>query len=65
LNAINAKLDKILSILEPKVAASPVKEEKVKTEKSKGPEPVERIADKVDLKKIKKAIKKVASAKEK
>ena len=64
LGAINAKLDKILAILAP----TPV----IKEEKTKGPELVERIvkpeavkkiADVVDLPKIKKAVKKVASKK--
>jgi len=64
LGAINAKLDKILSILDPKAVAPAVqapvivnpviKEEKAKSEK---------IADKVDLPKIKKAVKKATSTK--
>jgi len=54
LGAINAKLDKILSILEPKVVA-PV----IQTPVTK----VEKIADKVDLPKIKKAVKKATSKK--
>jgi CxxC-x17-CxxC domain-containing protein len=65
LGAINAKLDKILNILEPKVVAPVISAPVVKEEKTKGPEPVERIADKVDLPKIKKAVKKIASAKKK
>ena len=52
--AINAKLDKILSILEPKVVAPVVKAPVVKAEK---------IAKKVDLTEIKKAVKKVSSKK--
>jgi CxxC-x17-CxxC domain-containing protein len=55
--AINAKLDKILNILAPTPA--PV----VKVEIAKDPEPVEKIADKIDLTKVKKAVKKVASKK--
>lgn len=51
LGTINAKLDKILNILEPKVVAPVVQAPVVKTEK---------IADKVDLPKIKKAVKKAA-----
>lgn len=55
LSAINAKLDKILAILAP---APVVKEEKVvKVEATK------KIAEVVDLPKIKKAVKKVASKK--
>lgn len=49
LGAINAKLDKILNILEPKVATPVIPAPVVKEEK---------IADKVDLSKIKKAVKK-------
>jgi CxxC-x17-CxxC domain-containing protein len=56
LGAINAKLDKILSILEPKVAVPVTKEEKSEPKTVK-------IAEKVDLPKIKKAVKKAASAK--
>lgn len=56
LDAINAKLDKLISLLEPKTIASPVSAPIAKTEK---------IADKVDLPKIKKAIKKATSAKKK
>ena len=58
LGAINAKLDKILNILEPKVATPVISTPVVKEEKTKSPEPTERIADKVDLSKIKKAVKK-------
>jgi CxxC-x17-CxxC domain-containing protein len=65
LSAINAKLDKILNILEPKVVAPVTPAPVTKVEKTKSPEPVERVADKVDLTKIKKAIKKVASTKKK
>ena len=50
LGAINAKLDKILAILAP----SPV----IKEEKIEKPEAVKKIADVVDLPKIKKAVKK-------
>ena len=60
LDAINAKLDKLINILEPKTITPTVKEEK-----TKGPELVERIADKVDLVKIKKAVKKASSTKKK
>jgi CxxC-x17-CxxC domain-containing protein len=60
LETINAKLDKLISLLEPKTIIPVVKEEK-----TKGPEPVERIADKVDLSKVKKAVKKAASTKKK
>ena len=56
LGAINAKLDKILSILEPKVVVPVVKEEKSEPKTVK-------IAEKVDLPKIKKAVKKIASTK--
>ena len=55
LGAINAKLDKILAILAP---APVIKEEKIEK-----PEAVKKIADVVDLPKIKKAVKKVASKK--
>lgn len=51
LGAINAKLDKILAILAP---APVIKEEKIEK-----PEAVKKIADVVDLPKIKKAVKKV------
>lgn len=54
LNAINAKLDKILSILEPKVVKTPEVKPEPKTVK---------VAEVVDLPKIKKAVKKVASKK--
>jgi CxxC-x17-CxxC domain-containing protein len=53
LGAINAKLDKILAILAPTPV---VKVAEVKTEK---------IAEKVDLTEVKKAVKKVASKKKK
>jgi hypothetical protein len=56
LGAINAKLDKILAILAP---APVIKEEKIVK-----PEAVKKIADVVDLPKIKKAVKKIASKKE-
>ncbi len=65
MSAINAKLDKILNILEPKVIAPVIQTPVIKEEKTKSPEPVERIADKVDLPKIKKAVKKAASTKKK
>lgn len=57
LGAINAKLDKILTILAP----APV----VKEEKNEKAEVVKKIADVVDLPKIKKAVKKIASTKKK
>jgi len=57
LSAINAKLDKILAILAP---APVIKEEKIVK-----PEAVKKIAEVVDLPKIKKAVKKVASEKKK
>ncbi|MCX6704063.1 MAG: hypothetical protein NTZ07_01310 [Candidatus Woesebacteria bacterium] len=56
LGAINAKLDKILNILEPKVVAPVISTPIVKAEK---------IVEKVDLPKIKKAVKKAASTKKK
>jgi CxxC-x17-CxxC domain-containing protein len=56
LSAINAKLDKILNILEPKVVKAPEVIAEPKTVK---------IAEVVDLPKIKKAVKKVASKKAK
>jgi CxxC-x17-CxxC domain-containing protein len=72
LSAINAKLDKILNILEPKVVtpiapAPVVKKEKVGPVVIKESEEIKegKIADKVDLPKIKKAVKKAASAKKK
>jgi CxxC-x17-CxxC domain-containing protein len=52
LGAINAKLDKILAILAP----APV----IKEEKTVKPETVKKIAEVVDLPKIKKAVKKAA-----
>jgi len=52
LSAINAKLDKILAILAP---APVVKEEKIVK-----PEAVKKIAEVIDLPKIKKAVKKAA-----
>jgi hypothetical protein len=55
LGAINAKLDKILAILAP---APIIKEEKVVK-----PEAVKKIADVVDLPKIKKAVKKASAKK--
>jgi CxxC-x17-CxxC domain-containing protein len=54
LNAINAKLDKILSILEPKVVKAPEVKPESKTVK---------VAEVVDLPKIKKAVKKATSTK--
>lgn len=57
MSAINAKLDKILAILAP---APVIKEEKIVK-----PEAVKKIAEVVDLPKIKKAVKKVASEKKK
>lgn len=51
LGAINAKLDKILNILEPKVVAPAVEAPAAK---------VEKIAEKIDLTKVKKAVKKAA-----
>jgi len=68
LDAINVKLDKLLNILQPK-AVEPIvlakSSSEPKAEKTKGSEPVEKIADKVDLPKIKKAVKKAASSKKK
>ncbi|HUC94931.1 MAG TPA: CxxC-x17-CxxC domain-containing protein [Candidatus Saccharimonadales bacterium] len=72
LSAINAKLDKILNILQPKavtldVQTPAVKEEKVVVADAKkvGEPKTEKIADKIDLPKIKKAVKKAASTKKK
>lgn len=56
LSTIHAKLDKILSILEPKVVKAPEAAIEPKTVK---------VAEVVDLPKIKKAVKKVASKKTK
>jgi CxxC-x17-CxxC domain-containing protein len=56
LSAINAKLDKILSILEPKVVKAPEVIVEPKTIK---------VAEVADLPKIKKAVKKAASTKKK
>ena len=56
LGAINAKLDKILNILEPKIVKAPEASSEPKTVK---------LAEVVDLPKIKKAVKKVASKKTK
>ena len=53
--AINAKLDKILSILEPKQNADP--------EINSGLKKTVKVADVIDLPKIKKVVKKVASVK--
>jgi len=60
LEALNAKLDRILGILEPKVVAPIVKDPELVS----GPK-TEKIADKVELTKIKKAVKKAASTKKK
>lgn len=56
LGAINAKLDKILSILEPKAVTTAPQAPVAK---------VEKVAEKVDLTKVKKAIKKASSTKKK
>ena len=71
LGAINAKLDKILSILEPKVTKEEVKVEPVKkteepkVKNDKKAEATEKLADKVDLTEIKEKVKKVSSKKKK